>query len=115
MDGESDKRPPHRLTLFELLWLVAIVAAAVLVFRAAHAWTGNAFIALLAAALAAPLAHGLLILCLLLLVVSLNCCGYVSKRVRLPSRPSDVTRIPRRDLPFPEDRADPRFPPRPDR
>lgn len=115
MDGGSDNRPPHRPSLFELLWLVAIVAAAVLVFTATHAWTGNTIIALLAAALAAPLAHGLLILSLLLLVVSLNCCGYVSKRVRLPSRPSDVTRIPRRDLPFPEDRADPRFPPRPDR
>jgi hypothetical protein len=101
--------------LFEWLWLVAIVAAAVLVFRATHAWTGNALIAVLAAALAAPLAHGLLILSLLLLGVSLKCCGYVSKWVRLPSRPSDVTRIPRSDLPFPAHRPDQRFPPRPDR
>lgn len=115
MDDASGNQTRDRVSFFEVLWVFAVVAAAVVVFRVMYAWTGHTLVALLAAVVALVPAHYLLLLCLYLLIVVLGGCVKAVKAVGVKIRLRGVSEIPRRDLPGSGGRPGPRSPPRPDR
>jgi hypothetical protein len=114
MAAEPPTRRCRRPTFFEVLWLVTMIAAAILLLRAGLARMGNAPVALALTAVGLLGVH----LVFMLVVASAVCItrgrrgsgtqGVVHGRL-------DGANVPNSDMTPGAQRPDPRFPPRPDR
>lgn len=115
MAGVPPTRRRHQITFFEVLWLVAVIAGAVFMFRLTHARTGSVPVALIGMAVGFVVTYLVFMLCLLGLSLCVIRTGNILRSSRTGPATLDPTQIPRGDMPPGGQRPDPRFRPRPDR